>query len=249
MQKSILAGTAAALVLTVSGAYLGFNHDFHVHAAALGAAQAATITVMGHADEQIAPDKATVNTAIVTNASDAVTAQQKNAQLMQQVIVALNKAGVPSTSIHTTWYNIHPTYGPPSKQGQQQINGFQASDSLQISVPNLKNVGAIIDTLVQAGVTQINGVNYQVSNPLTVQNKLYAEALTDAKAQAENIAKSLGVDITGVQTVDTTSNGVPGPIYHGAMVSAASAPTIGPSAQDITANVKVVYTISSPVTH
>ncbi|MCF8565665.1 SIMPL domain-containing protein [Alicyclobacillus tolerans] len=238
--------TAIALVIAGgAGTYFGWNGHRSVNAATTGASSAATITVVGHASDEVAPDVATIDAGVTTSAGDAAAAQQKNDQLMKQVIDSLNQAGVKSSDIHTTWYNIHPNYGPASKTGQPSVNGFQANDNIQIRVTNLQAVGSIVDTLVKAGANQINGVNYQVSNPLTIENQLYAQALADAKAQAANIAKNLGVDITGVQAVDTT-NQTPGPISFGAATAAQSSAPISPNAQDISVNVKVVYSIASP---
>lgn len=244
--KRIPFGTLAAGVLLVGGATVLMFTPHIAHAATTGAAPSqATITVIGHGDEKVSPDTATIDAGIVTKAADARQAQQKNDAAMTKLLNRLKTYGVTANDVHTQWYSIHPDYTSDPKSGQQSITGFEADDNIQVDVHNLNKVGTLVDALVQLGANQINGVNYQVSNPQAIQQHLIDTALADAKSQAQHIAKSLGIMITGVQSVDTTV-GNSGPIIYAAgETQAMAAAPISPGTQDVSTSVKVVYTISS----
>lgn len=204
----------------------------------------ATLTVTGSADEQVNPDLAQVSTGVMTRASTAEKAQQLNNAAMTKVLKALQKLGIKQADVQTQWYNIQPNYGRPSPSGQQQVNGFSANDNINVTIHNLQQVGQVIDMLVQAGANQVNNVSYSVANPAQVQRSLYALAVDDARAQADIIAKKLGVTITGVQSVSTSMGGGIQPLYADKMPSASTATVLVPGTQDISTSLQVVYTIN-----
>jgi uncharacterized protein YggE len=230
--------TATALaVATVSGV--------PAHADSPGASPGATISVTGHSEQHVKPDLAVISAGVTTTASDAKTAQQKNDNIVKDLYAALAKAGITGDDVHTTWYSIHPSYGAPTPGGKPAPSGFEAVDNIEVRVHNLDDVGSVIDLLVKSGANQVNGVNFEVSNPLAVQKQAYSAALADARSQAESIAKSLGVQITGVQSVETTPSGAPAPIvYSKAMMDSTAAP-VTPGTQTISTDVKVVFTVKS----
>ncbi len=215
------------------------------HADVTSASPSATITVIGHSEQQVKPDIALINAGVTSVGKDAKSAQETNDSTMNKVMDALKSAKIPSSDIHLMWYSIQPNYGPPGKDGRPQMIGFQASSSFEVTIQNLSNVGDIIDTLVQSGANQINNVEYQISDPLTIEEKAYDSALMDAKSQAANIAQNLGVSISGVQSVDTTNQNNPEPIFNKTSTSGANSSLPSPGTQTISTNVKVVYIMSS----
>lgn len=203
----------------------------------------ATITVIGRSDAQVTPGLAVIDAGLSTSGSDAQTAQQGNDSKMQKLLTALKSAGVPSANIRTEWYSIHPNYAS-DKTGSQALDGFQAVDDIKVQLTDLTQVGNIVDLLVKSGANQINNVSYEVANPAKIEEQAYSAALADAKAQANNIAQSLGLTISGVQSVDTTNaGGTLGPID--VTSSAQSSTTVSPGTQDVMTTVKVVYTLAS----
>lgn len=215
-----------------------------VHAATTGTADAATITVVGQADEMVKPDIADISGGVTTKAATAKAAEAQNNAQMSKVIKTVEAAGVKAADVRTDGFSIYPNY--TQKQGSQVLDGFQATNNIDITVRNLSQVGPIVDTLVQAGANQIQNVNYLVSNPSVIRKQLYGDALADAKSQAQSIADKLGVSITGVKSVDASGNsGVFQPLFTEKLAAATSASmALSPGTQDVSTNVTVVYTIS-----
>src|SRR5579875_2125491 len=103
MKRRVIASALTGGILAVGAGFaLGLPHTF-VHADSTGASLSATITVVGHSDQQVAPDIAIIDAGMMTNASDAQSAQTKNDAAMKTLISALKSAGIQSSDIHTTW--------------------------------------------------------------------------------------------------------------------------------------------------
>ncbi|MBX5436505.1 MAG: SIMPL domain-containing protein [Alicyclobacillaceae bacterium] len=206
----------------------------------------ATIAVTGHADRWVQPDTAVIDAAVTTMAKDAQTAQKQNGAAMQKVLDALKQAGIPQSQVHTQWYNLQPHYAPGGKNGQPVLDGFQATDDIEVTLKDLSKVGDIVDLLVDNGANQINNVGFQVSNPASIRSELYQAALADAQSQAARIAQSLGLKVSGVKSVDTTS-GAPVLPYakQAAMDASAASVSIVPGPQDVACDVQVVFTATT----
>ncbi len=243
MKKGILISTGFISILAVSLSVANGLFVKSVHADTTGTTSSSTITVVGHSEQKVQPDIALIDAGVMSSGHDAASAQDANKSTINRLVQALTKSGVSSHDIQTMWYSIQPNYGPPDKTGQPQMNGFQAITSFQVVVQNLSNVGNLVDILVKSGANQISNVQYQISNPQTVEEKAYNAALVDAKTQATNIAEALGVNITGVQSVDTTNQNYPGPIFQQAKGGASQGAGLDPGAQNVETNVRVVYTI------
>ena len=84
----------------------------------------------------------------------------------------------------------------------QTITGYSASNSVQITTTKLDNLSEIIDRSTAAGANEIGSISFSVSDDRQKQlsEDLMNEAIADASSKATTLAKSLGVEITGVQT-------------------------------------------------
>ncbi len=245
MQKKIMMMATIVCTFTLTIGFTIWLPLRNTQADTTSATVGATITVDGHSEQRVQPDIAIIDASVTSNGKDANSAQIANAAALLTIMNALMKAGTPSSDVFTMWYSIHPNYGSPDKNNQPQMSGFQAITSLQVMVRNLSKVGQIVDTLVKSGVNQINNVQYQVSNPLAIEETAYDAALANAKSQVENIAHSLGVAVTGVQSVDATNRSYQDPLLLQATVNSNNNILPSPEAQSIMTNVHVVYTINN----
>lgn len=217
-------------------------------AEAQGAAAATqTITVLGSDQQQVTPDQAQVTLGVQTTASTATAAQSQNSQASQALLTAIEGTGVPAADIRTSWYNLGANYTSGSSGHAPQISGFQATQDLTVTVPQISQVGAVVDAAVAAGANQIQGVSYSVADPGAVELQGYDAAIKNARAQADAIAQALGVQISGVEAADATysSSGGPRPLeLAGAVAAPAVRTPLEPGQQTITTQVRVVYSIS-----
>jgi hypothetical protein len=112
-------------------------------------------------------------------------------------------------------------------------------------VKDLAKLGPILDTLVQAGSNQINGISFGLNEPKAKLDEARKEAVADARAKAELYAKAAGVSLGKVIQISESAGIVPMPMYKmeaRAAAADASVP-IAAGQQTIAANVSITYEI------
>ena len=138
---------------------------------------------------------------------------------------------------------------PPECQQKSVITGYKASNSLTVTLDGNADVGEVIDTAVQAGANTISGAYFYASQELQeqVREDLIGMAIANAESRANSAAAAVGMEVTGVKSINL--NDVYFPIFERGLASsdagiAGSPPThILPGQQEITMNVQVTYFI------
>jgi uncharacterized protein YggE len=160
-----------------------------------------TISLTGSGSASAQANQATVNLGVQTNSLEANDAIRENADLMSAVIEAIKTAGVIEEDITTTSYSVYPEYDWTDEG--RVFKGYKVTNLVQVTVKNLDIVGEVIDEAADAGANQINGISFGLSDSKREELKTnaYVAALTDAQDKAQVIADTLGLTITGVQSV------------------------------------------------
>jgi uncharacterized protein YggE len=151
------------------------------------------ITVTGRGTVSVAPDEARIEAGIQVRAATAREAGAQGAAAMQRVIAALKAQGVDDTRIQTGYYGIHPQY---SQRTEEPIMvGYIVTNTVIATITQLDRVGPILDALVEAGGDEvtIHGVHLGARNTTEAQTQARSAAVTAARAQAEQMARDLGV--------------------------------------------------------
>jgi len=157
-----------------------------------------------------APDIATVGTGVETRAPTAKQAMADNAGKAQALVAALAKAGIAKKDIQTSGVRLSAQYdygqrNPDGSQAQPRFLGYEASNQLSVIVRDVAKVGDVLDAMVAAGATSINGPTFGIDDvePLVVQAR--GDALKAAQAQADYYAKQTG--FRAARLVSITDNG------------------------------------------
>src|SRR6476620_1624069 len=82
------------------------------------------VTVVGHGEVQGAPDTATVQIGVDSDAATAKDALAQNSAQAQEVQDKLTKLGVDAKDIQTSNFSINPTYGNDGRQ----VTGYRVSN-------------------------------------------------------------------------------------------------------------------------
>jgi hypothetical protein len=197
------------------------------------------ISVSGLGEVKTPPDMATITSGVVSEAVSAKDALAKNNAAMAAVIAALKNAGVNEDDIQTSDFSVNPKYPPyqPNQSAPQRVTA---------QIKNLKNLGSILDTLVQSGSNQINGISFGIDEPKKSLNEARKKAAADARAKAELYAEAAGVSLGRVvQITESSTVAPPMPMYRAALAAQAAdaAVPIAAGQQTVSANVTIVYEI------
>ena len=160
-----------------------------------------TISLTGSGSSSAQADQATVNLGVQVISELANEAIGENAETMTVVIEAIKALGVSEDDIVTTSYSVYPQYDW-TEEGRVFV-GYSVTNLVQVTVKDLDIVGDVIDAAALAGANQINGISFELSDAKREELKTnaYIAALGDAQDKADVIAETLGLSISGVQSV------------------------------------------------
>lgn len=168
------------------------------------------ISVSGEGMVEATPDRATISVGVVTRAKNPSEVQADNAQAATSVINSIVALGIERKNISTGNYNFNPTYRRYDN-GKNEIDGYEATNSVTIIVDDLNLVGKIIDTALSHGANRVDSLNFGLRNKNSYQDEALRLAVLDARRKAEVAASALGKSILGVRSVSINSNRVESP--------------------------------------
>lgn len=158
------------------------------------------VRAVGQGNVSVPPDQAKIDFGVVTIATTAQDAAARNAAQVSTVIAALQALLGSTGNIQTIGYSLNPNYNYPPG-GNPVLTGYTASNTIEVSAGDLSMVGTIIDTGVQAGATNVQGLQFTLKNPDPVRQQALKLATTQAKAHADAMASGVGMHTGAVHSI------------------------------------------------
>ncbi|MHB0999346.1 MAG: SIMPL domain-containing protein [Armatimonadota bacterium] len=205
------------------------------------------LTVFGTSDVRITPDMAEVRIGVETEAPVAAQARQSNAERAQRIIAAIKQLGIPERDIQTSIYQINPIRRfetqPDDRGGIPPIVGYSVLNIISVRTAKLDLVPQIIDTSVAAGANRVDSINFFVQNDKEASQRALRQAIADAKSNAQQMARELGVRLGSVFNVQQGGTVSPQPMFLKSASGEAADTPIFPGEVSISASVTVTYII------
>ena len=201
------------------------------------------ITVNGDAIVQAQPDTAILTISVVTQSRRAIDAQQDNATKTDVLVQALKAAAGTGAEIKTSGYSVQPMRVYRENQ-PPTISGYEARNTVTVTLSDLKKVGPVIDSASQAGANDISGITFTLRQDRPARDRALQEATREAMSKAEVIANALGRKVTRI--VEVQEEGFvrpPQPVYQAEVFMAkrdSAATPIEVGALDITSRVVLI---------
>ena len=155
------------------------------------------VTVAGETNMKAEPDAAVVVLSVITQAQQALNAQQENARKSEAVIQALKAAAGSDIEIKTSDYSLQPQYDYRDNK-LPKIIGYDARNSVMVTMGDLAKVGAVIDAASRAGANSVGGVSFILRDNSPARGQALAEASRQALKKAQSIAQSMGGQVVRV---------------------------------------------------
>ncbi|HEV8635217.1 MAG TPA: SIMPL domain-containing protein [Chloroflexota bacterium] len=199
------------------------------------------ITVVGEGMARAEPDVAYVTTGVLTRGQTAKQAQDENTRLMNAIIQAIRGRGVEEKDVRTSGISLYPTY----EREPNTISGYQATNTVRVTVQDVKKTGEILDAAVGAGANINSGVQFGLKDDTAFRRQALDQAVKEARAKADAIAGAAGLRVAGVQSMvdESQSQPVAPEMARVAMANQAAAGPVPvqPGQLAVTARVRVVY--------
>jgi uncharacterized protein YggE len=149
------------------------------------------VTVAGEAVTSAEPDTVVLTVSVVTQSPQAMTAQQENARKSEAVAQAVKTTAGSTVEIKTSDYILQPQYDYRDNR-LPKIVGYDARNSVIVTMTDLKNVGAVIDAASRAGANSIDGISFVLRQTSPARGQALADATQQAMNKANSIAQALG---------------------------------------------------------
>ncbi len=208
-----------------------------------------TIQVSGHGEVSSSPDLAQISIAVETTGGTAGEVIADNARRSDKVVSAIKAMLSGEDKVTTTGYALEPRYdnSKPGQSSEPRIVGYVARNEVQVEMRKMEKVGALIDAAIAAGGNRVNNLSFGLAKRDEVLRTALERAGSEAKAQAESIAKALGVRLVRVLHASTSGGPMPRPHYMaraGLAAMEARVPTaIEPGSVSVHAVLEVSYEI------
>jgi uncharacterized protein YggE len=205
----------------------------------------AGISVVGQGIVQAQPDTARITLGVDLTEQSLAQAQGEAAQRMDAVVAKLKANGIADTDIRTVSYNVTPQFDQTNNQNQAQLRGYEVQNLVEVRTTNVPGLGALIDDAVGAGATRVYGIAFEASDMDGLKSQARDQAMTNAQAKAQQLARDAGVTLGRVIAVNESDAGVtPVQVAPRAAAPAAAVTTpIQPGQLQISTMVTVVYAI------
>jgi len=175
--------------------------------------QLTRVTVGGDSIVQAQPDTAVLTIAVVTQAKLAIDAQQQNAARTEAVIKALKAAAGAGAEIKTSGYSLQPQRIYKENQ-PPTITGYEARNSVTVTLSDLTKVGTLIDATTVAGANDVTGISFILRKDRPARDQALTEATREAVSKAQVIAQALGGKVVRILAVQEEGTVRPQPIYE-----------------------------------
>src|SRR3546814_7625981 len=102
--------------------------------------------------------------------------------------------------IQTSSLNLNPQYRYQENQPPQLV-GYQASNTVQVTVRRIAESGRIVDMLVASGSNQISGPSLSIDKPDAAFDEARTKAVAKARARAELYARAAGLRVKRILSI------------------------------------------------
>lgn len=185
------------------------------------------VMVSGDSVVQAQPDTAVLLISVVTQSKQALDAQQQNATRTEATLRAVKAAAGSGSEVKTSGYSLQPQR--VYKEGQSPtITGYEARNTVTVTLSDLTKVGAVIDAAGQSGANDVGGVTFTLRQDRPARDKALSDATREAMSKAQVIAQALGGRVARIVEVQEEGFQRPQPIYQGEFAMARAQPAATP---------------------
>lgn len=212
-----------------------------------GATPERTIEVSGSGEVSVQPDLGVIHVGVEAIDDDAEVAQSQVAENVSAVRAALTDLGIAEDQIRTTGYNLYRYVDREHRDGPERTQ-YRVVHSLTVEVSETDRVGEVLDAAVASGATHVSGVQFRLAESTREELRLDAldAAMGDARSQADRIADSGDLTITGIGSVSTNDVSYPRfPVEYARDDLADAGTEIDVAPVSVTATVRVTYVATS----
>jgi uncharacterized protein YggE len=163
------------------------------------------IVVAAVGEVEAMPDIARMQLQIAETRDSAVLAKAQVDERTARVLTALKEQGIAEADVRASQIRIYPDY--EWQDGRRLLRGQRVERSVDITLTDLSRYGAMLDALVQAGISELGGVSFDLSDREALAAEAVQRAIGNANTKAATLAAGFGRKVAGVYHIDEGGSG------------------------------------------
>ncbi|MBI2436924.1 MAG: SIMPL domain-containing protein [Candidatus Magasanikbacteria bacterium] len=172
------------------------------------------ITIEAEASVDVAPNIATVQMGLTTQAPTVAEAQTKNTEIMNKFIAQVKELEIAPEDIQTSNYDVYPKYDWTQAQGQELV-GYEVSQNVGIKIRNLDVSKQVVALAGEAGITNVGNLEYTIDEKDAYLAQAREEALQKVSEKAGVLSRALGIRMKEVIGYTEYEVGMGDEYYYG----------------------------------
>jgi uncharacterized protein YggE len=204
-----------------------------------------TISVDATGEADAAPNQAVLRVAVTAEGDDPSAVRDDISAGAESLRENLAEANVSESDYETSEYRIRQNRRPPSEQQQSDTPEYRGAHEFKVTLDDPDRVGAVIDAAADAGA-EVNHVSFTLSDDRReeLREDAIADAMDDARLQADTIAQNGDLSVTTVAQVDASERSY-SPVRYEAAAAGAAADSTSVSPGDVTVSYRVQVTYNA----
>ena len=162
------------------------------------------IRILGRATIEVVPDSANLTIGVANKASNATVALDQNSATVRKVIDFAKKFGIEERDIQTSAIDLNPaakTIREPNGNTRQEPDGYQARNTVRVRLREVTRLGAFMRQALDQGATNINAVEFGLSEAEKYRDEARADAVKDAIRQAKLVVEAANVRLGAISEI------------------------------------------------
>ncbi len=163
------------------------------------------VSVSYTAEKEVSPDTAEISIAIRTEDNKSLNeASAKNKEISDKIYAYLKSYITPADGdyIKTSNYSARPTYRYVN--GKRIFSKYEVSNNITVHTKTLDKLPTLIDKSISLGATNVDSLNFSLSEKDSQCAELLTEATQKAKNRANVVASAIGSSVTGIKGIDAS---------------------------------------------
>lgn len=240
-----LVGILLAYVIVWMGTLIRNNLQSYYY---IGQADKMQKTIMVEAQGKVTakPDIAMTTMGMTTEAVTVAEAQQKNTEVMNNLITKLQSLGINKDDLQTANYNIYPQYDYIPEEGSV-LKGYQVYQNVSVKIRDLTKANSVLALAGEVGANNVSGLQFTIDDDEVYKAEARQKALEQIAQKAKLLSQSLGVQLVGVVSYNEYSmgNDYYPVVYREAAIGlgGGSTPDVQSGTNEVSLNVSVTFEI------
>lgn len=200
------------------------------------------VSVSYTAEKEVSPDTVEVSISVKTDDKKSMQeAVRKNKEISDKVYSYLKSVITPANGdyVKTSNFSASPSY--IYNNNKRTLDKYNVSNNVIVHTKSIDKISTIIDNSLSLGATDVDSLNFLLSEKDTQCADLLSKAAKQARKRADIVATSVGSSVVGIKNIDTTcslNNSSRYPVYRNSLMMAKAESMDGATSETNSVNIE-----------